>query len=204
VLVLTKVDIAGRARTDAWAAHLRARHSGVRVAMVEAYAPPHAAKRTREPHLPPAFRAALVATLREIHAEMLQPPERIRDDPAKVARWRPPVKRVVDWEAVLSARGGQVGHAVGGATAPQPASHTNEEEDRDDDTEQPEPEHLTIGLIGGHHVRYLALMIKPLVPGQPNVGKSSLLNALFGVTKVRASSTPGKVSLALVSTAPDH
>ena len=34
-----------------------------------------------------------------------------------------------------------------------------------------------------------------LHPGQPNVGKSSLLNALFGTTMVRASRTPGKVKV---------
>ena len=55
-----------------------------------------------------------------------------------------------------------------------------------------EPEYLTVGVIGALSFA-LALATLQFFPGQPNVGKSSLLNALFGATKVRASKTPGKV-----------
>ena len=159
VLVLTKVDIAGPERAAAWAAYLRARHPGMRVVQVESYtekssgpdASSSTKKRMHEPHLPSAFRQTLVDALRDMHAELLQPPPAVRDKPERLANWQPRVRSQVDWEAVRNAHGGQVGTVVGGAAAPRPNrpdpddAHTAEGHTDDEDSD---PEFLTIGLIG--------------------------------------------------------
>jgi hypothetical protein len=99
-----------------------------------------------------------VEALREVHAEMMEPPEKLRGNAPKLKSWKPPVKRDIDWEGVLNAEGGKVGSIVGGPAVPRPIH----DEDDPVDTSDPdqEPEFLTIGLIGAFAQRLcLSLLI---------------------------------------------
>lgn len=79
---------------------------------------------------------------------MMEPPEKIKGNEEKMKKWKPRVKRDIDWGGVLNAGGGQVGSVVGGATAPRPRSADGEEDAAGGEDTGQEPEFLTVGLIG--------------------------------------------------------
>ena len=110
------------------------------------------------------------------------------------------MRESVDWDRVLddTTRPSVLAPAV------EPKDPTGEAvEPKDPTGEAVEPDtpeedvvdlrYITVGLIGEHiAVALLNLLMWSI--GQPNAGKSSLLNALFGEHKVKASRTPGKAS----------
>lgn len=64
------------------------------------------------PAAPPPARHALLSALRNAHAVLLTPPPIVASDPARLARWRPRVRRTVDWESVVE-EGGETGVHAG-------------------------------------------------------------------------------------------
>lgn len=146
ILVLTKIDITGPQRAEAWASYLRLKYPSMRVVMVESYSMNPQGSSGREgtarrgrhvPHIPQNFKEQLVTALKEAHQEMLLPPEKIKDDPDKMSDWKPRVKVEVDWDVVLHS------DPTTRAKPPEKGSDMT-----DADSNEAESDILTIGLIG--------------------------------------------------------
>jgi hypothetical protein len=148
ILVLTKTDISGPVRTEAWIAYLSKVYPNLPIVPVEAYAEKevtavHQGRKFFEPSIPQTFRCRLVDAIRCVHEQLLEPPDKVKSNPSLLEKWKPKIRTNIDWDSVLNAHGDKVGSAVGGVMAPRPHHEEGSEE-----WEAQEPQYLTIGLIG--------------------------------------------------------
>ncbi|KAF7971395.1 hypothetical protein HWV62_21232 [Athelia sp. TMB] len=192
ILVLTKVDLSGPARAAAWTRYLHEHYPGRRIVQVEAYTEKvasdmHQGRAQWEPHLQQSFKERLVKAIREVHAEVMVPPETIGNDAEKVAQWKSPVKQEIDWERVVNGGGEQMDTAADGAAVPK-SKELDSEAGGTKAARDVEPEFLTIGLIG----KFLK------VSASKTPGKTKHFQTLFWTPDVRLVDCPGLVMPNLV------
>ncbi|KAI8054039.1 P-loop containing nucleoside triphosphate hydrolase protein [Syncephalis plumigaleata] len=182
VLVLNKIDLVSHETVEAWRIYLEERFPGIRVAQFGSF------KRSAGDNMPDDTVEAMKRNMkqkrhRRYHGVGVKDVLRACHDVLPEHQ-----QQQIDWNAVLEQYGDEEeGEEVNETSdAEDDSTHHDDHESEDDASETDDK-----GSSDGVSRKKKRSTVTIGLIGHPNVGKSSLINSIFGRTVVSASRTPG-------------